>query len=276
MKNILKIGIIVIVVSGIILLVIIYFISSIFKGNWEDFGDVLFVNLKDTNSLIVSQEYETGAWDSETPVRIAKLNLKNEKVELVDTSKINKDQWIHLIPKRFIWRGTSVGSCLGADYFKEFMDESEDNGRLVFQHNDLNDFSRIINPVSSNSQLMPNWVTYSDNSFSDKFKVYVFCKYSTLILYTIGNDNSRLGQIALYHESKGADYVYNKHTTFSEPNRFKVIIDYQTFDIDNHSNPIQNSIKAIRVINEYEIKETGEIHKINKEKFGNILIKKAL
>jgi hypothetical protein len=94
-----------------------------------------------------------------------------------------------------------------------------------------------------------------------------------LILYTIGTDNSRLGQIGLYHVSKGENYFYKKHTTFSKPNRFRVIIDYQTFDIDSNSNPIQNSIKAIEVINEYEIKENGEIHKTNRERFGKILIK---
>ena len=276
MRKIFKIGLIIFVISGIILLAMNYFLFLMFKGSWEDFGDVLFVNLKNKNSLIIRQEYETGAWDTETLSRVVKFNLENGEIKAVDTSTLNKDQWIPIIPTQFVRRGTSVGSCLGPDYFKEFMNKSEQKGRLVFRHKGLKDFSKIIKPLDSYSQLMPNWITYSDNSFSDEFKVFVFCKYSTLILYTIGNDNSRLGQIGLYHESKGTNYLYKKHAIFSEPNKFQVIINYQTFDIDNQSNPIQSSIKEIEVINTYEIKKDGEIQKTNKERFGKITIKHAL
>jgi hypothetical protein len=263
---------------GILLLVVIivgfFFFavnSVISNGGYEKEGHLLFVNKSNPNILILNQQYLTGAWDGESSYRIAKKDIVTGKAESIDTSTIDKRQWIQIKAPRSVWESYDK-NFFGRDYYKEGVADFYKKGLLRFKLHNLTSFKELELPETELPKIETHWSAYSDNTFSDNFKAYVFCINDALILNTIQKDFSLVGEIVLMKKDEGKDYSYHLYTDFIDVNHFTITQNYKTFELESDGKPKAGTVDEVNVTRQYRISKKGEIIQSSKEEFGKITI----
>jgi hypothetical protein len=264
---------------GILVLVVIvfgfYFFSVgnvISNGGYEKGGHLLFVNKSNPNILILNQQYLTGAWDGESSYRIARKDIGIGKTEPIDTSTIDKHQWVQIKVNRAIWESYDDRSFFSRERYKEFFTDFYDKRLLQFKLNKLKSFEELQLPETELPQITPHWTAYSDNTFSDNFRVYVFCINGALILNTVKKDFSLIDEMVVMKKDEGKDYTYHLYTDFADVDHFTVTQKYKIFELESDGKPKAGTGDEVNVTRQYRISKNGEIIQSSKEEFGKITI----
>jgi hypothetical protein len=266
-------------IGGILVVALIFFVvyflalsSVISNGGYEKGGHILFINKSNPNILILNQQYLTGAWDGESTYRIARKDIGIGKTEPIDTSTIDKHQWVQIKIRRAIWDSYEDRNPFSREPYKEFFTDFNNKGLLQFKLNKLKSFEELQLPETELPQITPHWTAYSDNTFSDNFRVYVFCINGALILNTVKKDFSLIDEMVVMKKDEGKDYTYHLYTDFADVDHFTVTQKYKIFELESDGKPKAGTGDEVNVTRQYRISKNGEIIQSPKEEFGKITI----
>jgi hypothetical protein len=266
-------------IGGILVVALIFFVvyflalsSVISNGGYEKGGHILFVNKSNPNILILNQQYLTGAWDGESSYRIARKDIGTGKTEPIDTSTIDKRQWVQIKVHQAIWESYDDRSFFSRERYKEFFTDFYNKGLLQFKLNKLKSFKEMERPETELPKILPHWSAYSDNTFSDDFRVHVFCINDALILNTVKKDFSLIDEMVVMKKDKGKDYTYHLYTDFTDVDHFTVTQNYKSFELESDGKPKAGTVDEVNVTRQYRISKNGKIIQTSKEESGKILV----
>lgn len=103
---------------------------------------------------------------------------------------------------------------------------------------------------------MPNWYLYSDNTYTDNFRMFIFYEDNFVYLQTTDNNFERIDDLELMKENTDVFL----HSVFTSQNKISVFYTYKSIDSEN--------IKTTREI-KYVVGKNGKIKRQTKKIYGN-------
>lgn len=259
-----------ILIIGVIYCLIIQSSCNIIENDgYESGGTLLFVNKYDSNILIVEQEFETGAWDTEVTKRIILKKINESSISNIDTSLLIQKEWVRMNVEIRDWD----------DHGNYFYNAELKSIRQIkdskFRHHNLIDFGKILLPTEQYDCLRANKCYYSVQDCSEKFKAFVFYSGGGLVLQTVNNNFENIDFKELMKLEEGPNYSYHKTSSFTSQTSFTMVKNYKSFERDTDGLILPSSLIEITFTTNYNIGKNGDILKVSKEEFGVIEIKRC-
>jgi len=251
---------------SVLLTCIIYFVgfiaSIIFFWDlckWTNMK-IVYEHKTNKNEMIISRALGCGAVDSSPPVIRNFILIDYSPLLTIlknpDRLGLNEDTWIKVDASFNIWRDGYVnGSYISPENFAERMNSLNSTGQLTFPHKNVSVLDKQIEDIEAYPEIMPNWHLYSDNTYSDNFKMFILYEDNFMYLQTTDNNFTQIDDLELMKENPDVFL----HSVFTDHNKISVFYTYKSLDSED--------LKITRKI-QYVVDKNGNIKKVTKKVYG--------
>lgn len=233
-------------------------------GDWENGGQILYIHAMKPSLVILKQQYETGAWDSETLYRTIAWDLEADKAYTAPIDTFNTFEWcpIHVPIRNWDFRGYGL--------YPLENESLQAQQKLKAPHRDLVDIDSLLFPKDTYPEVKHGKLLFSRQIVSDKFDAYIFYSGGGLVLQTFIPGDKSTRNIELARTKLGTNYYYHKGTRFTSANTFEIRKHYRRFAVTERGNVIPGSICEYHFTTYYVINSEGVIERTDDELFGEI------
>lgn len=226
--------------------------------------DIVFINKKNPDLRVIRQSRcLTSSLLGATTIpsyekRLIQRDFKTNKETLIDTSSMNKNEWIKLKVKKTTWSSNDQ-SYTEKEFFKEYYEKWTKESRLNFSQNGLKKFEYIDSTFLDNeNKLFNNIYCYTDNTMKNSnYFNHIYVRHGNIVLQTISKDFYPIDKIKLFDEDISNEFQYKQTANFNDLNSFSITKNY---------NSLNDSV-VIEVVTNYNISNEGEIIQLNNIEF---------